>query len=196
MKKELDKKREIINKYNSTSHFYDKRYSIIQTEKYNYSFKDYSVNGKIILDAGCGTGLLYEYLFDLIKKNKRISCIYIANDISWNMLTEFKSKIVNRKKRFEANLILSDIENLPIRECTFQSVFSLTAIQNLPSTLDGLKELLRVAKNNSDVIFSILKKKIELNEIILFLKPYVKDLKIIDKEKIEDIIINGRVLKN
>jgi hypothetical protein len=35
-----DKKREIINRYNSTFHFYDDRYKTIQYEKYKIVLED------------------------------------------------------------------------------------------------------------------------------------------------------------
>ena len=196
MKRNSDKKKEIINKYNSTSHFYDKRYSQIQSKKYDQILKNYVLDRKIILDAGCGTGLLFEYISDLLKQEKRIFYSYIANDISWNMLMEFKSKLVNLKKQLEVNLILSDLENLPFRKNTFHSIFSATAFQNLPNILNGVKESLRVVKSNGDIILSILKKKINLEELLSFLKPFVKEIIIIKIDTIEDVIIKGKLLKD
>ena len=196
MKRNSDKKKEIINKYNSTSHFYDKRYSQIQSKKYDQILKNYVLDRKIILDAGCGTGLLFEYISDLLKQEKRIFYSYIANDISWNMLMEFKSKLVNLKKQLEVNLILSDLENLPFRKNTFHSIFSATAFQNLPNILNGVKESLRVVKSNGDIILSILKKKINLEELLSFLEPFVKEIIIIKIDTIEDVIIKGKLLKD
>ncbi len=196
LKRNSDKKKEIINKYNSTSHFYDKRYSQIQSKKYDQILKNYVLDRKIILDAGCGTGLLFEYTIDLFKQEKRIFYSYIANDISWNMLMEFKSKLVNLKKQLEVNLILSDLENLPFRKNTFHSIFSATAFQNLPNILNGVKESLRVVKSNGDIILSILKKKINLEELLSYLEPFVKEIIIIKIDTIEDIIIKGKLLKD
>ncbi len=196
LKRNSDKKKEIINKYNSTSHFYDKRYSQIQSKKYDQILKNYVLDRKIILDAGCGTGLLFEYIIDLFKQEKRIFYSYIANDISWNMLMEFKSKLVNLKKQLEVNLILSDLENLPFRKNTFHSIFSVTAFQNLPNILNGVKESLRVVKSNGDIILSILKKKINLEELLSFLEPFVKEIIIIKIDTIEDVIIKGKLLKD
>ena len=112
------------------------------------------------------------------------------------MLMEFKSKLVNLKKQFEVNLILSDLENLPFRKNTFHSIFSLTAFQNLPNILNGVKESLRVVKSNGDIILSILKKKINLEELLSFLEPFVKEIIIIKIDTIEDVIIKGKLLKD
>ena len=109
---------------------------------------------------------------------------------------EFKSKLVNLKKQLEVNLILSDLENLPFRKNTFHSIFSATAFQNLPNILNGVKESLRVVKSNGDIILSILKKSINLEEILSFLEPYVKEIIIIKIDTIEDVIIKGKLLKD
>ena len=56
-----NKKKNIIKKYNASSHFYDKRYKKIQKEKYEILLKNYQAHGKLILDLGCGTGLSFEW---------------------------------------------------------------------------------------------------------------------------------------
>jgi demethylmenaquinone methyltransferase/2-methoxy-6-polyprenyl-1,4-benzoquinol methylase len=194
--KNHDKKKRIIDKYNSTSYFYDKRYRAIQSEKYEIVFNNYRANGKNILDMGCGTGLLFEYITKLILNKGVIRCNYVAVDISWNMLLEFRSKVINLENRKNSlNLILSDIECLPFRENTFYSIFSLTAFQNLPSIENGIEELYRVCKHNADFKFSILKKKLELEKLIEILKPKIEDLDIIKKEDLEDIVIQGKISK-
>ena len=195
--KNHDKKKRIIDKYNSSSFFYDKRYRAIQEEKYEIVLNNYIGNEKLMLDMGCGTGLLFEHIIKLILEREVIRINYVALDISWNMLLEFKSKIFKMKKRrFSPNLILADIEYLPFRENIFFSIFSLTSFQNLPHIQEGLKELYRVSKHNADFKFSILKKNLELELLLEILSPIIKDLKVIKKENLEDIIVQGRLLKN
>ncbi|MFX1419581.1 MAG: hypothetical protein ACFE9N_11735 [Promethearchaeota archaeon] len=65
------KKKKIIEKYNSTSYFYDRRYKLIQEEKYEIVLKNYKMDGKIILDLGSGTGLFYEYYRKTIFDKKK-----------------------------------------------------------------------------------------------------------------------------
>jgi len=194
--KNHDKKKRIIDKYNSTSYFYDKRYRALQSEKYEIVFNNYSVNCKIILDMGCGTGLLFEYILKLILDKEGIRCNYVALDISWNMLLEFKAKVINLEKRKNSlNLILSDIECLPFRENTFYSIFSLTSFQNLPNIKNGIEELYRVCKHDADFKFSILKKNLEIEKLLEILKPKIEDLNLTKKENLEDIVIQGKVSK-
>jgi len=195
--KNQNKKKSIIEKYNSSSHFYDKRYKAIQEEKYEIVLKNYKANGKIIIDMGCGTGLFFEYITKSIKKQEEIKGNYVAVDISWNMLLRFKSKVINYKyKKYALNLILSDMEYLPFRENIFDSIFSLTSFQNLPHIQIGITESFRVSKNNADYNFSILKKKLELELLLKILKPEIKEIEVIEKENLEDFIIQGKLLKD
>lgn len=192
-----NKKKEIIIKYNSTSDFYERRYKEIQYNKYKIVLKSYTVGGKIILDAGCGTGLLYDFIIKSLEQIKTAFYSYIAIDISINMLKIFKSKNFNKDKKIgnKINLILSDLENLPIRSNIFNSVFSLTSLQNLPHIIDGVKEMLRVVKDDADIKFSILKKNLDLNKLISILKSKIFELQILNKEIVEDVIIQGKKLK-
>ena len=191
-----DKKNKIIKRYNATSGYYEKRYSTIQYQKYNL-IKDYSLKNKFILDAGCGTGLLFDFLNNSIEVKDLVYDSYIAVDISINMLRIFKSKIKKRKRKIvdNINLILSDLENLPIRDNVFHLIFSFTSLQNLPNIINGVKELFRVSRNNSDVELSILKKNLDLKEFVSFINPKIIDLKITNKDSLEDIIIQGKILK-
>jgi ubiquinone/menaquinone biosynthesis C-methylase UbiE len=191
----VDKKNKIINDYNSSAQFYDKRYRAIQEEKYKIVLNRYNLNGKTILDLGCGTGLLFEYLCKLGSDQAMLRYNYVAVDISWNMLLKLKSKTLNVKNK-KISLLLSDVENLPFRDNVFNSIFSITTFQNLPCIEEGIRELIRVSARVGNLKFSILKKNILLKTIKGLLKSFVKDLEIVDNEDIEDIIIQGKITKN
>lgn len=190
-----NKKKKIIENYNLSAYFYDKRYKEIQEKKYNKVLNNYQLKEKKVLDVGCGTGLLIEFILNSGIYNGNLKCNFVAIDISWNMLLEFKSKLFRLKDKTNISLMLSDIENLPFRDNIFNLIFSFTSFQNLPGTYEGIQELFRVALINSDLKFSILKKKLDLDALIDFLKPNVKDLEIISEEFLEDIIIQGIISK-
>lgn len=149
----------------------------------------------MILDVGCGTGLLFEYISNLKKDENRVKYKYVAIDISWNMLLEFKSKIINYKPKNNLELILGDIENLPFRENVFHTIFSLSSFQNLPNINRGIEESYRVCTNYGYFNFSILSKKLNLDVLLNLLKPLSKEIKTINKDELEDVIIQGNFMK-
>lgn len=191
----LNKKKEIIDNYDASADFYDKRYGAIQKEKYDIVLNNYDLNEKTIIDIGCGTGLFIEHILNSGDLDRVLECYYIAVDISWNMLLQFKLKLFDLKNKTKILLMLADIDNLPFRDNSFNLVFSLTSFQNLPNILSGIQESLRVSSNKSDFKFSILRKKLDLNLILELLTPFVKNLEVINKDYIEDIIIQGSVKK-
>ena len=116
-----NKKREIIDKYNQTSEFYDRRYIKIQEDKYRLILNDITINEKLILDTGCGTGLLFDYMESSFENLNSQDFHYVGMDISINMLKRFQFKIDQKSKKI--HLILSDLENLPLREKIFDLLF-------------------------------------------------------------------------
>jgi len=196
LNKDLDKKKNIIEKYNSTSSFYDNRYSKIQKEKYRILFRNCNLNYKTILDAGCGTGLLIEYVHDLSIDKIKKKVKYIGIDISWKMLINFSNKTKKIKDIEDINLILGDIENLPLRHDSFNVLFSITSLQNLPVIKKGLGELIRVGQKDSLLKLSILQKQLKLDDLITYLRAHTIDLKTEFLENIEDVIIQGSLIKH
>lgn len=188
-----NKKQEIINKYNQTSEFYDRRYEKIQQDKFSLILKDNSIYEKLILDAGCGTGLLFGVIDNSFEKSNITDFHYVGVDISINMLKRFHFKLDQKAKN--VNLILTDLENLPFRDNKFTLLFSFTSLQNLPDVIEGLKESFRVVKDGTDVNFSILRKKLNKERLKVLLKPLIKYMKIIDIESIEDVLFTGKALK-
>ncbi|MFX0019632.1 MAG: class I SAM-dependent methyltransferase [Candidatus Hermodarchaeota archaeon] len=191
-----NKKKEIIRKYNSTANFYDKRYRKIQEEKYRIILSNFLLEkNKIILDAGCGSGLLLEFIVKN-KINKIKFFNYIGIEISLNMLKRFADKCRNLSINLNINLILSDIEHLPFRENRIDSIFSITSLQNLPNISKGIIEILRVGKHMANLEISILKKNLDLDLLISLLNSKLIDIKIKNIQSIEDVIIQGKLIKN
>ncbi|MHA1914031.1 MAG: class I SAM-dependent methyltransferase [Promethearchaeota archaeon] len=185
-----NKKEAIIDKYNSSAHFYDKRYKAIQENKYRTALNDIPLRGKTVIDLGCGSGMLFEYIQHL--KSNKISCNLVGVDISWNMLLQFKKKLLKIGKNANIMLILSDIENLPFRNNVYDISLSLTSFQNLPNVNKGILEANRVCLKKGEFIFSILKKKLDVKALVDFLKLYTEDIKVIDHQDLEDIIFRGK----
>ena len=187
-----DKKKRIINKYNSSSQFYDARYTLIQREKFDIILDHFKFSKRLVLDAGCGTGLLY----DFISLNKfRLHTEFVSLDISWGMLIELKKKQKLMKKEVSILPILSDIEHMPIRNNVFDAILSFTCFQNLSEMKQGFLELMRVSKPGAEIILSILKKDSRINSFISFIKPFFSEFRELTNKNLEDIIIHGKFLK-
>lgn len=167
----LLKKRKIINRYNNQSYvdIYENRYKKIQYSKLNALFnlipKNWSPFQKIILDFGGGTGLLNQYLSDiLLKKIKKVNSInklrIINLDISIQMLKKSYKSIENPIN------ICADGENIPIRSKSIESVFSLTSLQNLTDLSKGLKEIKRILDKSGQIFFTFLKKSDSIDNLL------------------------------
>lgn len=196
LNEDSDKKKIIVGKYNSTSSVYDDRYRKIQNKKYALQFKNTNFKYKTLLDAGCGTGLLFEYISNLGFNNLNRELKYIGLDISWKMLMEFYNKRKRLDYRENSSLILGDIENLPFRENSFNLIFSITSLQNLHDLKKGLKELIRVGRENTALKLSILRKQLNLKEVITYLNSRTINLKTEIVDEVEDVLIQGNLKKD
>lgn len=142
-----------MQSYDLTAHIYDMRYAEEQTEKIEAAMK--SINMKqqgMVLDVGCGTGLLFNYVAN---KTKAI----VGLDISRKILIQAKECA---KKFPNAHLILADADNMPLKEKIFSYGFALTLIQNTPDPVETLNEIKRVTEANGFIVITGLKKKFSM----------------------------------
>lgn len=160
----MNKKLDIQRMYNLTSDIYNLRYRLIQYAKYKQMLDDIDIYGRI-LDIGCGTGLLLEYL-----KDRDIDAELIGVDISMNMLKQCSGYMV----------LMADAEHLPFSNKSFDFVFSFTMLQNLPTkNINFFSEVNRVLKPQSTFVLTTLRKK--YNENIQFkLCKYFDIYRIVD----------------
>lgn len=133
------KKVEIKEKYDTSTETYDSRYCKIQNEKFLAALEELNLRDRIV-DIGCGTGLLAEFL-----KRKLFGC-----DISFEMLRKAKKRGVMA--------VQADLDYLPFKSDTFNSIVSFTAIQNLPVVEKALAEIKRVSISESVIVLTYLKK--------------------------------------
>ncbi|MEM3587667.1 MAG: class I SAM-dependent methyltransferase [Candidatus Jordarchaeaceae archaeon] len=167
--------KEKMSLYDQTAWIYNKRYGEIQEEKYRSILsKIVFEKADLILDAGCGTGMLLE---KLSSKNTAIGI-----DFSKEMLIIAKNKIKN------SILIQADLNSLPFKDNTFSKIFGVTVLQNIEYPQIAVRELVRVLKEKGLTILSTLKKKLTKKE----LQELVKDTGLKEKEVYEvseDIVI-------
>lgn len=152
---ELNMKRSIMRRYNLTAHIYNMRYAEEQNAKIEAALKSVNIEkSSLVLDAGCGTGLLFDYI---AQKAEAI----VGLDISRKMLLQAK----NRSLKFaNVHLIWADADNLPFKDAVFSHVFAITLIQNMPHTAKTLDEVKRIAKKDAIIVVTGLKSKFCLED--------------------------------
>ena len=110
------------------------------------------------------------------------------------MLKEFREKneqlgLLSHKM----NLVQADIEHLPLRSNRFNTLISITSYQNVPNIKQGVKESIRASKDGAEAYISVLKKTVKKSEFLSLIKPIIDDIKIIDNQSIEDLLIKGTI---
>ena len=142
-----------------------------------------------ILDAGCGQGILYDYLPE-IRNN------YTGLDFSSEMLVFFKQRWP------DVNLIEGDLRSIKYLDDSFNMVVCLNTLMYFDEDLDlALKELFRITKNILIISVPITKgrtliikddhiqfNKRDFEEKIKELKPKEYSSKSVDKYKLYKII--------
>ena len=142
-----------MNYYNKIANSYEELYKKEQVEKIKF-IKKYC-KGKI-LDVGCGPFYTSKYFKSII-----------GIDPSTGLLKLSKSKRV----------ICATAESLPFKKNSFDTVISITAIQNFSNIKKAIQEMKRVSKNK--IIITIIKK----SKKIPYLKKTLKNSKMLEQEK-------------
>ena len=152
---EWKKKRNLMHRYDLTAHIYDMQYAEEQTAKIEAALESVTMEKhSLVLDAGCGTGLLFGYVADKTETT-------VGLDISRKILLQAKK----RAKNFQSiRLILADADNMPLRANFFSHVFGITLIQNMPNPAKTLNEIKRVAKKDAAIVVTGMKKSFTLEE--------------------------------
>lgn len=139
----MDKEKEIKTQ-DFVADFYE---NVRHSKSYARRFHDYWFSEMIkkvaprglILDAGCGTGEMMEFLEKKGNKN------FIGYDISFNMLS-------HAKKRAD-KLVCADAENLPFADNSFDIIYGRSILHHLQDVPKALREARRVLKPGGEVIF-------------------------------------------
>ena len=146
------KGRVIRERYEATATGYDELYRAEQYEKYAATLPRVPPRG-VVLDAGCGTGLLAEYmratgLLDRVD-------LYICLDYSGAMLgvARWRLSILCPGKCL---LVEADVQRLPLADASVDVAYSFTVLDLVDDMEAALRELARVTRG--PVVVSLLKK--------------------------------------
>lgn len=141
----------IRERYEAACESYDELYRAEQYEKYYVALRKVKPHG-VVLDAGCGTALLAEFLrgWGLIDEVEA----YICLDYSGCMLriASWKLGVLCSGNCY---MVMGDVERLPLRDNVADVAYAFTVLDLLEDPLRGLEELSRVTRGS--VVVSVLK---------------------------------------
>jgi len=138
-------KRGVMARYDMMAPSYDVRYGEEQSKKHEVALQTLgSLCGKMVLDEGCGTGLL-------LSKIAGYNTSIVGVDLSRRML---KRAVEGFRLLKNVHFICCDADFLPLGENLFDCVFSFTLLQNMPKPKTTLEEAVRVAKGGSTLVFT------------------------------------------
>ncbi len=177
-------KRDVKEHYDKLADTYDDLYGEEQKAKIESALNLISSRRfDAAVDVGCGTGLLFNSIKDR-------STIIIGVDISRKLLRRAHEKTRNKSNIM---LINADADHLPFKEETFDMIFMITVLQNLPDYISTLKEISRVSRRNGLILLTGLKRSFEKREFYnLLVESGMEILHFIDDENLLDYISVAR----
>ncbi|MFX1417633.1 MAG: class I SAM-dependent methyltransferase [Promethearchaeota archaeon] len=140
----------------------------------------------LILDLGCGTGYSSEVL---IQNSFRVVGVDILND----MLSKAREKKKISKELKKLELILADINNLPIRNNSVDHIISISSYNFIIHGLENYGEKVKLLNDTGKNLNNILKNKGRI--VIEFYPKDDNELKIFNKSFINNGF-EGFVVKN
>jgi len=136
-------------RYDAAAEIYDLRYEEEQVAKYAAAIDGLGEKRfERVLDAGCGTGLLFDHIV------KRVESI-VGIDTSRKSLLRAKMRAASCPT---INLVLADADWMPFRARVFNCTFAVTILQNMPNPVLTLSEIIRVSRDEAVIIATGLKK--------------------------------------
>ncbi|MCS7097877.1 MAG: methyltransferase domain-containing protein [Candidatus Methanomethyliaceae archaeon] len=164
----VERKVDIMKMYNATAHLYNMRYEHEQKLKISFLLnKLRPKEDEILLDIGCGTGILFNM----------VNCkTMIGLDISINMLREVKN-------RGKIDLILADGEHLPIKDESIDIITSVTVLNLIMDKKRFLSEIMRCLKRGGKFGISLLNREEP---------PIVEGVETYEIETMKEIFIFGK----
>jgi ubiquinone/menaquinone biosynthesis C-methylase UbiE len=147
---EWNEKRRVMRRYDHSASVYDTQYGEEQEAKIKAALNELKLKRhSLVLDVGCGTGLLFPHIAEDVN-------LLVGLDLSSNILRQAKKRA---KQFLNVALLRADADFLSFPDRTFNVIFAITLLQNMPNPLHGLREIKRVAQSKATVIATGLKKE-------------------------------------
>jgi ubiquinone/menaquinone biosynthesis C-methylase UbiE len=93
------------------------------------------LTGKVILDAGCGSGYSTELIMNGFRPSKLIAFDLMPEQIR-----------LTRRRHIGADFFVGDMTNLVLHNATVDAVFIFGVLHHIPNWITALKELTRILR--------------------------------------------------
>ena len=104
----------------------------------------------LILDLGCGTGFSTEIL---VERGFRV----VGVDILLDMLSKVKTKKNYMNNQNNLELILADINFIPLRSSSINHAISISAYNFITHKADSIRDKTKIANNTAKYLYKLLK---------------------------------------
>ncbi len=147
---EWSKKRETMQHYDKIVDVYNVQYCEEQVAKIKVALDNIDIDlDNIVLDLGCGIGLLFEHV-------KNPAKLLVGLDSSRRLLEMAKRQA---KRHPSMTVIRGEADHIPFRSETFHTVLAITLLQNMPTPLTTLHEVSRISRDDATIVVTALKAK-------------------------------------
>ncbi len=169
-------KLDVIRHYDKFAKIYNTLYGYEQELKIREILKFLNMRkDDIVLDAGCGTGLLFNHISDSSK-------LIVGVDLS-SIALKIALDHIRRRRLDNVSLIRADVDFLPFKDEVFDKVFAVTLLQNMPNPALTIREIMRVVKNRSIFIITGLKKFFSKDDFLRLLSKTVASYSLIHTDE-------------
>ena len=159
--REWKEKRSNMRHYDRQATIYNVQYVNEQDTKIEDILNNIKLeSNEFVLDLGCGTGFLFRYI------NKQAEFL-VGLDLSQKALQEAKKRTKNMTN---VALILADADNTPFPDHTFDKVFAITLLQNMPDPTKTISEMKRVSKHQATFAITGFKKTFTQESFVALLE--------------------------
>ena len=144
-----NKNRKVMQHYDNIATVYNTQYAEEQDAKIKAVLDEINLQSEnIILDTGCGTGILFKHI-------KNSAKLLIGLDISLGLLKRAKTQA---KQYRNIVVIRAEADHTPFKNKTFHTIFAITLLQNMPNPATTLREIKRISRDNGIIAVTALKK--------------------------------------